>query len=148
MFPHFPVKQKDFFIKQEFLVREKHVWNNNENKTNTKSNYANICEKKTELLIKKELLQLVLDEIDIYQNSFEYEKKISFLNRYIIYKKNIEVNTDKVIIEINDYEETENNRDVEEKSIKVAKKEIIKTKAKIRKLNKKIQLVPATDSFD
>ena len=66
----------------------------------------------------------------------------------MVYKKNIEVNTEKVVIEINDYEETENDRIDDLKAIKVAKKETTKSKPKIRKLNKKLQLVPATDASD
>jgi hypothetical protein len=79
-----------------------------------------------------------------------YEKKISFLNRYFIYKKITEVNINKVVIELSEYQETEitkNDADTKH-SVEVAKEEIVKLKPKVRKLQKKLLLVPATEAVD
>ena len=80
----------------------------------------------------------------------EIEKKISFLNRYFIYKKIREVNTDKVQLEFSEYSETEMLRNSAEtkKAVSIAKQEEIIIKPKVRKLNKKIRLVPATEAID
>jgi hypothetical protein len=80
----------------------------------------------------------------------EIEKKISFLNRYFIYKKIREVNTDKVQLEFSEYSETEMLRNSAEtkKAVTIAKQEEIIIKPKVRKLNKKIRLVPATEAID
>ena len=80
-----------------------------------------------------------------------FEQKISFLNRYFVYKKYIEVNTEKIVMELNEYEETENIRSNTEETInaiKIAKEENEKLKPKVRKLNKKLLLVPATEAID
>jgi hypothetical protein len=83
------------------------------------------------------------------------EKKISFLNRYFVYKKIREVNTEKVELEVGEYEEAEELRDAEATAvaINVAKQEKeIKTgkakKPKIVRLNKKLLLVPATEALE
>jgi hypothetical protein len=80
----------------------------------------------------------------------EYEKKISFLNRYFVYKKIMEVNTEKVEIELGEYNETENLRNSAEtiNAITIAKNENTIIKPKIRKLNKKLLLIPATEAID
>ena len=79
------------------------------------------------------------------------EQKISFLNRYFVYKKFSEVNTEKIIMELNEYEDTENirtnNKDTKE-AVEIAKDENTKIKPKIRKLNKKMLLIPATEAID
>jgi len=110
-----------------------------------------------------ELFMNMLEEIKINKykakdygeavNMTEYEKRISFLNRYFVYKKIREVNTEKVQLELGEYNETEILRNsVETKhAISVAKKEetaIINAKPKIRKLSKKLVLVPATEAID
>jgi len=77
------------------------------------------------------------------------EKKISFLNRYFVYKKVREVNIDKLQLELGEYEEAIVVREREEtkKAVVVAKEEE-KIRPKIRKLGKKIELVPATEAVD
>jgi hypothetical protein len=84
------------------------------------------------------------------ENMTAYEKKISFLNRYFVYKKFMEVNPEKVEIELGEYQETEIQRDASETkhAISIAKEETTKIKPKIRKLSKKLLLVPATEAFD
>ena len=80
-----------------------------------------------------------------------FEKKISFLNRYFVYKKVREVNTEKVELELIEYQESNIIRNVEEtkQAISVAEEEIRKDKKpKIRKLSKKLLLVPATEAVD
>ena len=83
-------------------------------------------------------------------NMSSYEKKISFLNRYFVYKKFMEVVPEKVEIELGEYEETEITRDAQEsKHVQsVAKNEEIRLKPKVRKLSKKLLLVPATEAVD
>ena len=78
------------------------------------------------------------------------EKKISFLNRYFIFKKLREVNTEKIQLELSEYntfDVDQNNKDTIE-AIIVAKKENekLKLKPKIKKLSKKLVLVPATEA--
>lgn len=78
----------------------------------------------------------------------EEEKKISFLNRYVVYKKRIQVNTDKVIIDLNDYQEQEQeefdkvnyNEEINEYKEQIQ----INKPIQIRKLNRKIKLVEYT----
>jgi hypothetical protein len=84
------------------------------------------------------------------ENMTAYEKKISFLNRYFVYKKFMEVDPEKVEIELGEYEETEIRRDASETkhAVSIAKEEQAKIKPKIRKLSKKLLLVPATEAFD
>ena len=83
-------------------------------------------------------------------NMSEYEKKISFLNRYFVYKKFRNVNEDKVELELSEYNEDEMdvNHVETQKAVKEAEREVSKIKPKIRKLNKKILLVGATEAFD
>ena len=77
------------------------------------------------------------------------EKKISFLNRYFIYKKVREVNIDKLQLDLGDYEDVIIEREVDDtkQAVLVAKK-TEKKRPKIKKLDKKIQLVPATEAID
>jgi hypothetical protein len=79
-----------------------------------------------------------------------YEKKISFLNRYFVYKKYTEVNVNKVILELSEYQETEIQRNVKETQdfVDVAEEENKKLKPKVRKLSKKLLLVAATEAVD
>ena len=107
-----------------------------------------------------ELFTNMLEEIKINKfkakdygeavNMSLYEKKISFLNRYFVYKKFMEVVPEKVEIEFSEFSQTENNRnDIESKhAISVAKEEVEKIKPKVRKLTKKILLVAATEAID
>lgn len=75
-------------------------------------------------------------------NMTEYEKKISFLNRYFVYKKIRNINTEKVQIEFGDYAPSEIIKDMEETNVavKVGKKINKELKPKIRKINKKLVL--------
>ena len=79
-----------------------------------------------------------------------YEKKISFLNRYFVYKKYTEVNINKVVLELSEYQETEIQRNNVETvhSVDIAKEENAKLKPKVRKLQKKLLLVAATEVVD
>jgi hypothetical protein len=83
-------------------------------------------------------------------NMTTYEKKISFLNRYFVYKKVREVNIDKLQLELGEYQESIVQREREEtqKAVVIAKEEDEKIKPKIRKLSKKIALIPATEAVD
>ena len=74
-----------------------------------------------------------------------FEKKISFLNRYFVYKKFRTVNADKVELELSDY--NDEDREVEE-VVKVVTGEKEDVKPKIKKLNKKLLLVPATEAIE
>ena len=82
-----------------------------------------------------------------------FEKKISFLNRYFVYKKIREVNTEKVELELGEYQESGviRNRSETKQAISVAEEEVKNRKErnpKIRKLSKKLLLVPATEASD
>jgi len=85
-------------------------------------------------------------------NMSDYEKKISFLNRYFVYKKIRNVNTDKVQIEFGDYNYSEIEKNVEEsKSAVLISKELekeTKKKRKVRKLGKKLILDPSTEAME
>jgi hypothetical protein len=74
------------------------------------------------------------------------EKKISFLNRYFVYKKIRVVNTDAIDLELGEYNETVGLRDIKEPIYT----EEVETKnvKKVRKLTKKIILIPATEALD
>jgi hypothetical protein len=82
-------------------------------------------------------------------NSFE--KKISFLNRYFIFKKRRDVNTSKVQLDLGEYDEfsEEKNRKDTKKAEEIEEEVAEKVKPKIRKLKKKIILnessVPTPD---
>lgn len=84
-------------------------------------------------------------------NMKSYEKNISFLNRYFVYKKFMEVVPEKVELDIGEYQEVELKRNEMEtkKAISIAKEEdITRLKPKVRKLSKKMLLVPATEAID
>ena len=78
------------------------------------------------------------------------EKKISFLNRYFVYKKIRNVNTENIELEFGEYEETAALRDAKETkhAQDVAEKEEIKIQPKVRKLSKKLLLIAATEAVD
>jgi len=76
------------------------------------------------------------------------EKKISFLNRYFVYKKVRVVNTEAVELELGEYNETELLRNTETThAIKIAE-EVLKEKPRVRKLSKKLLLIAATEAID
>ena len=76
------------------------------------------------------------------------EKKISFLNRYFVYKKIRTVNTENVELELGEYEETATLRNAEDTkhAQKVAVEEVKQLKPKVRKLSKKILLAASVDT--
>ena len=78
----------------------------------------------------------------------EPEKKISFLNRYFVYKKVREVNTQKIYLELSEYNESEiiRNASQTDNAVNIAKEEFQMEKPKIRKISKKLLLVPATEA--
>jgi hypothetical protein len=106
-----------------------------------------------------ELFNLMLDEIkkmrykkNPYKSAsdmYAYEKKISFLNRYFVYKKIRDVNAEKIALE--NLDETMEESRVEKlesfKAVKVAKEVVKTTKPKVRKLSNKLVLVPATEAL-
>jgi len=69
----------------------------------------------------------------------EYEKRISFLNRYFVYKKIRAVNPDLVVLGTEDFEQTQINREpiLEKDPAKAS----AKAKPKIRPLTGKLKLV-------
>jgi hypothetical protein len=90
-------------------------------------------------------------EFENASNMTAFEKKISFLNRYFVYKKIREVNTEKVELELGEYEETGviRNRRETKQTISVSEEEVRKEKKPIvRKLSKKLLLVAATEAID
>jgi hypothetical protein len=106
-----------------------------------------------------ELFNLMLDEIkkmrykkNPYKTAsdmYAYEKKISFLNRYFVYKKIRDVNAEKIALESLDetMEESRVEKLESSKAVKVAKKVVKATKPKVRKLSNKLVLVPATEAL-
>ena len=79
------------------------------------------------------------------------EKKISFLNRFFVYKKVRIVNTDAIELELGEYNETAALRDKKETKHAVKVAEEIETKmtsSKVRKLSKKMLLIQATEAID
>ena len=108
-----------------------------------------------------ELFANMLEEIKMNKNKAKdygnamnmtsFEKKISFLNRYFVYKKIREVNTAKVELDMGDYGErdmTQQQAVETETAIIIAKKENAILKPKVRKLSKKLLLVDATEAID
>jgi len=84
-----------------------------------------------------------------------YERKISFLNRYFVYKKISNVNAEKVALELLDelyYEPPEAKQSAipkpsaKAKSVKKTEELVVVAKPKIRKLNKKLLLVGVDDT--
>ena len=107
-----------------------------------------------------ELFLNMLDEISknkFKANDYEkaqfmttLEKKISFLNRYFIYKKIRIVNTENIELELSEYTVNEtlvNNKETQH-ARRIATEEITKIKPKVRKLGKKIFLVAASEAID
>lgn len=82
-------------------------------------------------------------------NMNAFEKKISFLNRYFVYKKIRNINAQKVEIELEDTDLTEKKVDKKETkvAVKQLKKEEKKTTPKIKKINKKIVLEPSSEEI-
>jgi hypothetical protein len=109
-----------------------------------------------------ELFMNMLEEIKKYKNKSkdygeainmsEYEKKISFLNRYFVYKKIRNVNTDKVQMDFSDYNYSEiDKNDQETREAVIVSHEFekeTKQKRKIRKLSKKLILNPSTEAIE
>ena len=111
-----------------------------------------------------ELFLYMLDEIS--KNKFKakdygnapmmtyIEKKISFLNRYFVYKKVRVVNTEAIELELSEYNESSILRDKTDKIYETELQNEIEItqekdeKPKIRKLSKKLLLVPATEAID
>jgi hypothetical protein len=95
-----------------------------------------------------ELFNQMENEIKIKNTSYgeapmmtEIEKNISFLNRYFVYKKIATVNVNKVIIDVEGFEA--------EEEIKTKEKEIIQEeKPKVKKLKKKLVLVPSEEASE
>ena len=82
------------------------------------------------------------------QNMSVYEQKISFLNRYFVYKKFRTVNADKVELDLADYDDDERAAVEMSEKYEGNEKEETVSKPKIKKLNKKILLVPATEAVE
>jgi mRNA (guanine-N7-)-methyltransferase len=83
----------------------------------------------------------------------QFEKKISFLNKYFVFKKiNKHVNAEQVQLELGEYNEIDDvvNKKETYIAVEVAKAKVkqIQTYAKVRKLNKKLLLVPATEAIE
>ena len=83
----------------------------------------------------------------------KYEKNISFLNKYFVFKKiNKHVNAEQVQLELGEYNEIDEviNKKETYVAVEVAKENVSqeKTYAKVRKLNKKLLLVPATEAIE
>jgi hypothetical protein len=83
-------------------------------------------------------------------NMSKAEKKISFLNRYFVYKKVREVNIDRLNLELGEYQEAVVEREKSEtkQAVVIAKEEDVTLRPKVRKLQKKILLVAATEAVD
>ena len=86
-------------------------------------------------------------------NMTTFEKRISFLNRYFVYKKVREVNIEKIQLELGEYEDTkqQRERDSSEHASLVAKEEelgIKTTRPKVKKLSNKLELIPATEALE
>ena len=86
-------------------------------------------------------------------NMTKYEKKISFLNKYFVFKKiNKHVNAEQVQLELGEYNEIDDviNKKETYVAVEVAKEkvELIGKYAKVRKLNKKLLLVPGTEAIE
>ena len=89
--------------------------------------------------------------VTTFPKYLEYHlQKISFLNRYFVYKKIRTVNVDDVELELGEYADTAASRSVDETkhAQEVAVEEVVAIKPKVRKLSKKLLLVAATDAID
>ena len=76
------------------------------------------------------------------------QQNISFLNRYYIYKKIRNVNPDKVEIDLSDYNFKRGEEPVAPVASDVPAPATTPTSKKIRRLNKKIVLQPATEALE
>lgn len=76
-----------------------------------------------------------------------FEKRISFLNRYFIYKKIGNINVENVQLDLDGYIDTTDIKETKQ-AIQIAKEEVTKLKPKIKKLNTKLLLTPATEAID
>ena len=86
-------------------------------------------------------------------NMTKYEKKISFLNKYFVFKKiNKHVNAEQVQLELGEYNEIDDviNKKETYVAVEVAKETVRRNEdyAKVRKLNKKLLLVPGTEAVE
>jgi hypothetical protein len=86
-------------------------------------------------------------------NMTKYEKKISFLNKYFVFKKiNKHVNAEQVQLELGEYNEIDDvvNKKDTYVAVDVGKEKVeqIGKYAKVRKLNKKLLLVPGTEAIE
>ncbi len=75
----------------------------------------------------------------------ENEKRISFLNRYFIYKKIREVNVDKIRLELDEYDHAVIARNRELAAVVGATTSVPYTRINVRKLGKKVLLVNSPD---
>ena len=77
-----------------------------------------------------------------------YEKEISFLNRYFVYKKVVTVNAEKLMATLID--KTQEDLEYEEKqtvaAVKIGKKAV--SKPRVKKIPKELVLVAATEAVD
>jgi len=76
-----------------------------------------------------------------------FEKRISFLNRYFIYKKIGNVNVENVQLDLDGYIDTTDIKETKN-AIQIATEEVKILKPKIKKLNTKLLLTPATEAID
>jgi hypothetical protein len=113
-----------------------------------------------------ELFANMIEEIKINKNKARdygnamnmtsFEKKISFLNRYFVYKKIREVNTAKVELDMGEFNAYDMSQQANanaketatEHAVQIAKKENSILKPRVRKLSKKMMLVDATEAVD
>jgi hypothetical protein len=75
-------------------------------------------------------------------NMTAFDKKISFLNRYFVYKKMREVNISKIQLEMSEYnaDDTNKNKQDTKQAVEIARKTSAKLKPVVKKLPKKIIL--------
>ena len=86
-------------------------------------------------------------------NMKHFEKKISFLNKYFVFKKiNKHVNAEQVQLELGEYNEIDvviNKKDTYV-AVNTAKEELKQPEyyVKVKKLNKKLLLIPGTEALE
>ena len=75
-------------------------------------------------------------------NMTAFDKKISFLNRYFVYKKMREVNISKIQLEMSEYNAYDANINTKDtkQAVEIARKTTAKLKPVVKKLTKKIVL--------
>jgi len=76
------------------------------------------------------------------------EKKVSFLNRYFVYKKVRNVNAEKISLELLDetLDELREEKKQTKEAVQVAKEEIKLSRPRVRKLSNKLILIAATEA--